>query len=119
MSNIVKWLPSKLGLFSVKFPNEVLNHFTTEVYRHHLVCFEKYIPKHSFISWLLFKNRLSTKDKLVKWGIMTKIKCVLCYTGNESWNHLFFHVSIQLIFGQEYSNAACNIEGLMNGILVE
>ena len=29
----------------------------------------------------------------------------------------FFNVSMQLIFGQEYSNAACNIEGLMNGIL--
>ena len=43
MADIVKWLPSKSGLFSVKSANEVLIHFAVEVYWHHLVWFKKYI----------------------------------------------------------------------------
>ena len=63
ISDIVKWLPNKSGLFSFKSTNKVLNHSTAKVYWHHLVRFKKYIPKHSFFFWLLCKNRLITKDR--------------------------------------------------------
>ena len=57
-------------------------------------------------------------DRLVKLGIITEMNCVLCCTGNESCNHFFFQCEHAAYIGQEYSNAACNIEGILNGSVV-
>lgn len=47
-------------------------------------------PKYAFIAWLASRDRLSTLDRVAKWsqGIVTN--CVLCNSGPESRNHLFF-----------------------------
>ncbi|GAA0158372.1 hypothetical protein LIER_15420 [Lithospermum erythrorhizon] len=47
------------------------------------------IPKYAFIVLLLLQNRLSTKDRLCRWGMEVDPHCVLC--GDlESHDHLFF-----------------------------
>ncbi|KAL3537973.1 hypothetical protein ACH5RR_001339 [Cinchona calisaya] len=33
---------------------------------------------------------LATKDRLCEWGITTEVKCNLCYSENETMEHLFF-----------------------------
>jgi hypothetical protein len=48
-----------------------------------------YIPKHSFIAWLIVLNRLSFKDRHARRGRITAI-CVLCKQANESRNHFFY-----------------------------
>ncbi|KAL2942962.1 hypothetical protein RDABS01_031310 [Bienertia sinuspersici] len=48
------------------------------------------IPKHQFTTWLAYKQRLLTKDRLAKMGIMEDQTCCLCRNGYESHVHLFF-----------------------------
>lgn len=50
-------------------------------------------PRAVFILWLLFMGRLSTKDRLTKFGITTDGLCCFC-GAMESADHLFFHCSI-------------------------
>ncbi|XP_022033486.1 uncharacterized protein LOC110935408 [Helianthus annuus] len=53
------------------------------------------IPKHSFMCWLIFKNKLWTQDRIMRWnhsvtGSMNLMCCLLCYSGLETHEHLFF-----------------------------
>jgi hypothetical protein len=43
-----------------------------------LIWFSKAIPKHAFINWLAIKDRLSTCDRLAKWGYNANILCIFC-----------------------------------------
>lgn len=56
---------------------------------YHLVCFKGHTPRHSFIVWLAILNKLSTKDRLVKWMPSADTQYVLC-GGLELRDHLFF-----------------------------
>ncbi|XP_074270981.1 uncharacterized protein LOC141594895 [Silene latifolia] len=49
------------------------------------------IPRHSFIGWLVAQNRLLTRDRLNKMGIIEDETCPLCGTLPESHHHLFFN----------------------------
>jgi len=44
----------------------------------------------SIILWLVFKNRLTTGDRMLAWGYKGDTTCVFCRNGIESRNHLFF-----------------------------
>ncbi|CAN1804292.1 hypothetical protein LINPERHAP1_LOCUS23861 [Linum perenne] len=48
-----------------------------------LVWKDPHIPRHSFLSWLVIKDRVTTRDKLKKWGLCTVIDCLLCSNGEE------------------------------------
>ncbi|XP_060170497.1 uncharacterized protein LOC132601434 [Lycium barbarum] len=49
------------------------------------------IPRHQFILWLTMHKRLSTVDRIRKWGIHADPDCVLCSTNaEETHDHLFF-----------------------------
>ncbi|XP_056695103.1 uncharacterized protein [Spinacia oleracea] len=50
-------------------------------------------PKSLFILWLAVHGRLSTKDRLMQWGIATDGVCSLCGVDPESVQHLFFQCS--------------------------
>ncbi|XP_010463281.1 PREDICTED: uncharacterized protein LOC104743952 [Camelina sativa] len=51
------------------------------------------IPKHSFIAWLNARDRLLTRDKLIRWGLSVPSHCLLCSNHAESRQHLFFDCS--------------------------
>lgn len=55
----------------------------------YLVWFKKFIPKHSFFSWLVFLNRLSIRDRQLRHNPLADDKCVPC-GGLESRNHFVF-----------------------------
>lgn len=59
------------------------------------------VPKHQFLAWLFLHNRCPTKDRMIRWGISIDPSCLLCNSGPESRDHLFFECS--------YSRAAWNI----------
>ncbi|XP_074301434.1 uncharacterized protein LOC141632823 [Silene latifolia] len=47
------------------------------------------IPKHQFIGWLIARERLQLKDKLMSLGIVSDANCLLCGEAEESHLHLF------------------------------
>ncbi|XP_022024172.1 uncharacterized protein LOC110924477 [Helianthus annuus] len=56
------------------------------------------IPKHVFMCWLIFKRKLWTQDRILKWNhmvtsSMNQMCCLLCYVGLETHDHLFFQCS--------------------------
>ncbi|CAH2060492.1 unnamed protein product, partial [Thlaspi arvense] len=54
------------------------------------VWFKDHIPKHAFGCWVVARNRMLTRDRLRRWGIMVPSQCLLCNTHDESREHLFF-----------------------------
>lgn len=62
-----------------------------EVNWHYLVWHKKYIiPRHFFILWMVIKNRLPIRDKLLRCGIPTSSTCGLCNCLDETIDLLFF-----------------------------
>lgn len=47
------------------------------------------VPKFAFISWLIMKERLLTRDRMINLGMPTASQCLLCMTQDESHSHLF------------------------------
>uniref|UniRef100_M1BXE2 Orf147a protein n=1 Tax=Solanum tuberosum TaxID=4113 RepID=M1BXE2_SOLTU len=55
-----------------------------------LVCNNFGAPKWLFIFRMAALERLYTKDRLTKWGIINNQDCPLCLTGRESMDHMIF-----------------------------
>ncbi|XP_048621873.1 uncharacterized protein LOC125591527 [Brassica napus] len=49
------------------------------------------IPKHSFSAWNTMLNRMPTKDRIISWGLQATPACILCTSGFESRDHLYFN----------------------------
>ena len=56
--------------------------------------FSQFIKRHSSISWLVIQDRLSTQDKLLRWGLINSMACVYCQAHIENRNHLFFECKV-------------------------
>lgn len=56
------------------------------------VWFANSTPKHSFVTWLAFHNRLATGDRMLNWNtnVTATVNCALCGTALETRDHLFF-----------------------------
>ncbi|VVB04924.1 unnamed protein product [Arabis nemorensis] len=54
---------------------------------HRLLWFPQAIPRQRFITWLAFRNKLSTGSRMRQWG-MTQA-CPLCGEPNETRDHLY------------------------------
>ena len=76
--------------FSAKAATNVLCIDSPKVSWWRLIWYSQCVPKQSFILWLAIQDRLSTQDKLVKWGMHTVNRCALCKCDNEDLQHLFF-----------------------------
>ncbi|CAA7061143.1 unnamed protein product [Microthlaspi erraticum] len=55
------------------------------------VWFAQRIKKHAFIHWVIARDRLPTRDRLISWGLDVPPVCLLCSTVPESRSHLFFN----------------------------
>ncbi|CAN1193130.1 LINE-1 retrotransposable element ORF2 protein [Linum perenne] len=76
------------------------------------------IPRYTFICWLAARNRMSTKQKLLQWGIGTDDCCILCDQQEvETRNHLFAgcayakQVKLHCRFTDEYMGRLGNLYG--------
>lgn len=45
----------------------------------------------AFICWVVCKDKLRTKDRLKRWGVVDDDMCVLCGENVENKEHLFFN----------------------------
>ncbi|KAI8528313.1 hypothetical protein RHMOL_Rhmol12G0140600 [Rhododendron molle] len=86
----VIWTLSTAGTYFTKSAWEALRSKAPDVGWWPMVWYKKHVPRWSFILWLAILGRLSTKDRLHKWGIINDSFCVLCCGGVESHSHLFF-----------------------------
>lgn len=87
----ILWLqePEKYeNKFSTRRTWELTRTHLQSVSWHMIVWFPQAILRHSFILWLAFRNRLSTGDRIRKWGETQS--CLLCGETNETRDHLFF-----------------------------
>uniref|UniRef100_A0A0D3D9Q5 Reverse transcriptase zinc-binding domain-containing protein n=1 Tax=Brassica oleracea var. oleracea TaxID=109376 RepID=A0A0D3D9Q5_BRAOL len=53
-----------------------------------VVWFAQGVPRFVFITWLAFRDRLSTGTRMAQWGVVQS--CLFCGEPNESRDHLFF-----------------------------
>lgn len=58
-----------------------------------ITCNRRVNLKVVFITWLLLQGRISTKDRLIQWGIVGDQRCILCNAADETKEHLFFTYS--------------------------
>ncbi|XP_074318594.1 uncharacterized protein LOC141655410 [Silene latifolia] len=47
------------------------------------------VPKHSFINWIIIREALPLKDRLVQYGVCTDDRCCICSIHAETHTHLF------------------------------
>jgi len=58
-----------------------------------IVWFSMAMPRHSFLFWLVFRDALTTKEKMCIWGYEGDILCPFCRAYIECRDHLFFKCS--------------------------
>ncbi|KAE8714121.1 hypothetical protein F3Y22_tig00110201pilonHSYRG00292 [Hibiscus syriacus] len=56
---------------------------------HKIIWFPSHILKFSLISWMAILDRLPTRDRLLRFGVVNDDACVICGSGMESHDHLF------------------------------
>ncbi|XP_038992144.1 uncharacterized protein LOC120115525 [Hibiscus syriacus] len=82
--NVVDW-----NLVKTYWVWEKLRDKKEKVSWEHLIWFPLHIPRMSIVAWMVFLNRLPTKDRLIHMGIELDGRCELCSDGVESMDHLF------------------------------
>lgn len=93
------------GAFSTAKTWSALHPPGDAVFWHSQVWFSGRMPKHAFITWVAAWNRLSTRDRMVGWGMSVSPSCLLCNAVNESRDHLFFRCPIsQQVWSFFYNN---------------
>jgi hypothetical protein len=89
----IVWLDSSNHRFSVKVAWEQLRFHNQVVEWHDIVWFKNVVPRHSFLLWVVVQQKLTTQDRLHRFGIHGPNRCSLCLRNNEDHNHLFFECS--------------------------
>ncbi|XP_038991981.1 uncharacterized protein LOC120115320 [Hibiscus syriacus] len=59
-----------------------------------LIWFPLHIPKHSVIAWMVFLDRLPTKDRLQCMGLEIGVKCANCNDALETMDHLLLECTL-------------------------
>ncbi|XP_039026287.1 uncharacterized protein LOC120159819 [Hibiscus syriacus] len=77
------------SLIKGKWIRDNIRDCMAKVIWHRLIWFPSHIPKLSLISWMVIFDRLPTKDRLVRFGLVIDNVCGLCGSGIESRDHLF------------------------------
>lgn len=74
------WYPEGVGgtgIFSSRETWRALHPSPPEVSWHKVVWFEGRIPKHAFIAWVAARDRMVTRDKLLRWGLTVPSSCAM------------------------------------------
>ncbi|KAG7558973.1 Endonuclease/exonuclease/phosphatase superfamily [Arabidopsis thaliana x Arabidopsis arenosa] len=104
--------------FSASSTWHFLNPPGPAVFWHESVWFKGAIPKHAFITWVVARQRLHTRDRLIRWGLNVPSSCLLCNSFDETLQHLFFDCVFSnefpatLISGETIYSSAVFIEAM-------
>jgi hypothetical protein len=114
-SDQVQWsVGDVLHQFSVNIAWDAIRTRNQEFRWKHLIWFSQCIPKHAFVLWLILREKLVTHDKIRVWNYkrndMSLLCCLLCYSEEETHNHLFFNC--------KYSSRIWDLACLKKGVLL-
>ncbi|XP_070035221.1 uncharacterized protein [Nicotiana tomentosiformis] len=84
----------KMEKYSVKQIYKAMHGEFSKMTWRKLVCNNQGLPKWIFILRLTIEQRLATKERLARWGIISEQTCSLCQRENETVHHLFFDCEI-------------------------
>ncbi|XP_074304573.1 uncharacterized protein LOC141639315 [Silene latifolia] len=84
-----QWNDNK-GVYSVSSGYKWLCGQQSKVKWYPLIWNQTSIPKHSFIGWLVVQERLMTRERLLKFGIVTDGSCFFCHSHLETHQHLLY-----------------------------
>ena len=88
----IVWERSSTGIFNTKAAMKILRGSGVKVTWENLVWGKGLVPRYAFTLWLICKKKLSTLDRLRKWGVsLTSSLCALCKGEEEAIYHLFFN----------------------------
>lgn len=105
------WVPEGSGVFAVKSVWSVIRVKGNRVNWGELVWTAPFAPKCSFITWLGIRGKLSTLDKLKRWGISLPNRCSSCREGAKSLDRLFFGCSFSTFVWENLLMRAILIRG--------
>ena len=77
------------------------------------VWFSYGIPRQHFHAWLVVLDRCPTRDRLLAWGIQASPLCLLCNTGHESRDHIYFNCDFAFSLW-ELSARRCSLQPTRN-----
>ncbi|XP_047340323.1 uncharacterized protein LOC124943910 [Impatiens glandulifera] len=83
------WNVENDGTFNLKLAWELIRDRGDNVGWFNVVWSSKIILRHQFIMWLVFRERLSTRDRIKRYMDIPNSKCLLCVGNEETMNHLF------------------------------
>ncbi|XP_056860262.1 uncharacterized protein LOC130508667 [Raphanus sativus] len=87
-----EWMPggNKSKVYSTKTVYNLLRDHHEQVSWSKEVWISMGIPRHKFLPWLFVLDRCPTKNRMVEWGIDIDPVCILCNSGIESKDHLYY-----------------------------
>ncbi|XP_038999482.1 uncharacterized protein LOC120125037 [Hibiscus syriacus] len=77
---------------------------------HKLIWFPLHVPKHIIITWMTLLDRLPTRERLRRMGIVTDVSCIICNDAQETRDHLFSECPMVVSLWK----AILNLSGLSN-----
>lgn len=98
----------EMNYFPIKLMYQKLRGVQPKVPWKKLVCNNYATPRWVFILNLAIQGRLTTKERLLRWGMQVKKECVLCGWADETTSHLFF----ERIFSKEIRQRLLNWQGI-------
>lgn len=76
--------------FSSKETWQVIISKNQNCYWYKMVWFKHATPRFSFVLWMAMHEKLSTGERMSKWGSNVDTACMLCRDPYETLSHLFF-----------------------------
>ncbi|XP_039051217.1 uncharacterized protein LOC120192513 [Hibiscus syriacus] len=97
-----------VGVTNTKEIWEDIRFHRDKVSWHKVIWFPLHTPKLSSISWMVILDRLPTRDRLIRMGIVSDSLCILCNEDNESRNHLF----VECTYATSLWNSIMNLSSM-------
>ncbi|XP_031398485.1 uncharacterized protein LOC116209061 [Punica granatum] len=87
--DMLVWTPHKNGQYTVFSTWKCFRPSKQKVKWRKAVWFAGHLPRSSFVAWLAVRNRLTTRDRMVKWKItLAAEECELCSSHLETGDYL-------------------------------
>lgn len=100
-TDFVTWIHTGSGVFSISSAYEVFRRRGNRRQWAKVVWGGGIMPRHSFTTWLLYRNCLKTRSLLVSRGMQIDNICLLCNRQPETCEHIFFQCQYSKLVWQE------------------
>ncbi|GJU59704.1 RNA-directed DNA polymerase, eukaryota, reverse transcriptase zinc-binding domain protein [Tanacetum coccineum] len=92
---VCRSIKGKEGKFTVKHAYNDIRSQNDEVSWGRLVWFSQNIPKHAFVLWMAIQNKITTQDKVKRWGSFD----MMCSYTREVWRNAMLKLNVRIGIG--------------------